>query len=243
MKHPKLFLSGTFIAAIAIAMLLFANREPRSIEPAAVVADTAAVAEQPQAVARKPRVSRPAPAAPAVHSNLTSAEPKVAGEPPRRVQARANQVLATVNNQQIQLKDLLAVVSEDAETTMTTEEYQSRLNRAIEVELTFQAAQAQGLVLTAEQRRRLVQIGQNHKARLADYKQQGISWSSVTTPQLEFERRLMSALMLQQNLVAKEAAVAPSPNVIVQTRYEQALRDILARLKASANISVANAVL
>lgn len=120
---------------------------------------------------------------------------------------------------------------------MTAEEYQSRLNRAIEVELTFQAAQAEGLALTAEQRQRLARIGPTHKARLAEHKQQGISWSSVTTAQLEFERRLMSALILQQNLVAKEAAVAPSPDSAVQAGYEQTLRDILARLKGSANIN------
>lgn len=237
MKHPKLFLSGAFIAAIAIAMLLFGNREPRSIGPATVAADTAAVAEQPQAVPRKPRVSRPAPAAPAVHSKLSSAEPKVAGETPRRVQARPDQVLATVNNQQIQLKDLLAVASDDAETTMTAEEYQSRLNRAIEMELSFQAATARGVDLTAEQKNRLARIAQRHQAMMEEYKERGISWSSVTTAQLEFEKRLTSALMLQQNLVAKETAAAPSPDATAHTRYEQALRDVLARLKASARIT------
>jgi hypothetical protein len=150
---------------------------------------------------------------------------------------RADQVLATVNGQRIQLKELVPLGPDDAEKAMTTEEYRSRLNRAIELELTAQAAQAQGVGLSAEQRQRLARIGQNHKARLQEYQQQGISWSSVTTAQLEFERRLMSALMLQQNLVAQEAAVAPSPDGAVQARYEQALRDLLARLKASANVS------
>jgi hypothetical protein len=48
---------------------------------------------------------------------------------------------------------------------------------------------------------------------------------------------LTAALMLQQNLIAKEAGVAPSSNAAIQARYEEALRALLARLKASANIS------
>ena len=124
---------------------------------------------------------------------------------------------------------------------MTPEEYESRLNRAIEMELTFQAATARGVDLTAEQTNRLARVAQKHQATMEGYKERGISWSSVTTAQLEFEQRLTSALMLQQNLVAQETAAAPSPDVTRQTEYEQALRDVLERLRASASINVATA--
>ena len=54
--------------------------------------------------------------------------------------------------------------------------------------------------------------------------------------QVEFEKRLTSALILQQNLVAKNANVKPSPDAALQARYEDALRGLLVRLKSSANI-------
>jgi hypothetical protein len=55
---------------------------------------------------------------------------------------------------------------------------------------------------------------------------------------LEFEHRLTAALLLQQNLVATEASVAPSSDVSVQARYEQARSEVLSRLKATNHISI-----
>ena len=49
--------------------------------------------------------------------------------------------------------------------------------------------------------------------------------------------------MLQQNLVAAEAHVAPASDPSVQTRYEQARSDVLNRLKATGNISLSTAEL
>jgi len=91
---------------------------------------------------------------------------------------------------------------------MTLEEYESRLNRAIEMELTFQAAAAYGVNLTPEQKQQVAGIAQRHEATLQEYRKQGVTWSSVTAAQVDFEQRLTSALMLQQNLVALD--VAPS---------------------------------
>ena len=121
---------------------------------------------------------------------------------------------------------------------MTPEEYDSRLNRAIEMELTFQAAAAQGVDLTPEQKQRVDGIAQKHEATFQEYQKQGITWSSVTAAQVEFEQRLTAALMLQQNLVAREAGVAPASEPGVQARYEQARIEVLNRFKASSNISV-----
>jgi hypothetical protein len=76
-----------------------------------------------------------------------------------------------------------------------------------------------------------------------EYEKQGVTWSSVTPAQVEFEKRLTSALLLQQNLVAMEAHVAPASDPGVQARYEQARSDVLSRLKAKGNISVSTAEL
>lgn len=234
MKYRKWITSGALIAAIAIAMILFGDRKSRSIERTAVPVERIDVPMQPQPAALKPLVRNPAPPALSAPSQPVVAPPDAEVEPADPVRVRPDQVLATVNGQPIQLKDLLPYAPVDTEKAMTAEEYQSRLNRAIEMELTFQAATAHGIDLTAGQKNRLARIAQKQQATMEGYKERGISWSSVTTAQLEFEKRLTSALMLQQNLVAKEAAAAPSSDVIVQARYEQALRGVLAQLKASA---------
>jgi hypothetical protein len=163
--------------------------------------------------------------------------PEVAREPAHALRVPAELVLAKVNGKYIRLKDLVPLEAQ-TEQIMTPAEYASRLNRAIEVELTFAAAAVQGVALTDEQRRRLDSIAQKHEATLQEYRKQGITWSSLTAAQLEFEQRLTAALMLQQNLVASEAGVVPSSDPGIQLRYEQALREILERLKASEKISV-----
>ena len=90
--------------------------------------------------------------------------------------------------------------------------------------------------LDAEQKRRADGVAQKHEASLQAYRKQGVAWSSITPAQVEFEKRLTSALMLQQNLVAKEVKVKPSPDVAIQAKYEDALREMMVRLKSSANV-------
>jgi hypothetical protein len=131
------------------------------------------------------------------------------------------------------LKDLVPLGSDELEQAMTLQEFESRLNRAIETELIFQAAAAQGVDLTPEQTVQVNRIAQRHEAALADYQKQGITWSSVTPSQVEFEERLTSALLLQQNLVVREAGVAPSADPGVQAQFELARNDLLSRLKAA----------
>jgi len=71
--------------------------------------------------------------------------------------------------------------------------------------------------LTPEQKRRVDGIAQRHEATLQEYRKHGVTWSSVTPAQLEVEQRLTSALMLQQNLVAIEAQLAPDSDPGVQS--------------------------
>ena len=164
---------------------------------------------------------------------------EIAPESANLVRVRADQVLATINAQAVLLKDLVPLRADEQEQAMTAEEYQSRLDRAIEMELTFQAAAAQGVDLTPEQKQRVDGIAQKHEATFQQYQKQGVTWSSVTPAQLEFEQRLTSALVLQQNLVAKEAGVRPSTDATIQARYEEASQLMLARLKANAQIRTA----
>jgi hypothetical protein len=49
--------------------------------------------------------------------------------------------------------------------------------------------------------------------------------------------------MLQQNLVAKEAGVRPSPDADAQARYEEALAAMLGRLKADVAIDLSDRAL
>jgi hypothetical protein len=167
----------------------------------------------------------------------------IASQPANTVQVRADRVLAKVNDQAILLKHLVPLRPDEQEQAMNSEEYQSRLDRAIEMELTFQAAAARRVELTLEQKRRVDGVAQRQEATLQGYRKQGVTWSSATPAQLEFEKRLTSALLLQQNLVAIEAGLAPASEPGVQARYEQARSEVLSRLRAQGNISVSLAEL
>ncbi len=239
MKNLKLALAIVSMIAITGLLCLPRRSEPAAefSKPLASGAASFAPGVAPATVPVPATAPTTAPSRPLV--NITAPDlPKAANPSVASHLVSAEQVLATVNGKAIRLADLVSLAPDERQRTMTAEQYESRLNRAIEMELTFQAAQARAVELTPEQRQRLNRVEQHHQSALAKFKPGGISWSSVTPPQLEFEKRLMSALMLQQNLVAKEAAVAPSPDAVVQAQYERALQDILAGLRAAANINV-----
>ena len=185
-------------------------------------------------------VHKPARPIPRTPDKSYAPAPEITSEPANVVRVRVNQGLAKVLA--ILLKDIVPLRADESEQAMTSEEYESRLNRAIEMELTFEAAAAQVVGLTAEQSKRLDRIAQKHEATFQGYRKQGITWSSLTAAQLDFEQRLTAALIWQQNLVASEAGVAPSPDAGMQARYEQALRAVLDRLKANANITLTSIV-
>ena len=50
---------------------------------------------------------------------------------------------------------------------------------------------------------------------------------------MEFEQRLLPAQRLEQNLVARKATVAPSPEPAIPSRYEPARRTVLDHIPAS----------
>src|SRR5262245_59095406 len=236
MNPPRWLLLGAVLVGVVIGAIAVRTRSARTLEQggAALPPDEAT----PRAQARSAMAAaRPVPTAPSVTMTRTagqvvagSVRPMHEPEPAGALRVHAGAVLANVNGKPIELKDLLPLEAAEQEKTMTPDEFQSRLNRAIEMELTAQAAAASGVSLTAEQKRRVESLAQKQAATLQEYRQQGISWSSSTAAQLQFEKRVTSAQLLQQNLVASTAAVAPSADPAAQAQYEQALRDLLDRL-------------
>lgn len=251
MKTLKWSLLVVLVTGVSISTVMLLTRSPRT---STTDANEATEANQQGQEAERNEPVQPAPLAPvpvrkpaamiALALDKTDAPATdIASQPASMMRVRADQVLAKVNDQAIQLKHLVPLHPDEQEQAMTLEEYESRLNRAIEVELTFQAAIARRADLTPGQKKRVDGIVQKHQAALQEYSKQGVTWSSVTPAQVEFEKRLASALMLQQNLVAMEAHAAPASDPGVQARYEQARSEVLSRLKGNSNISVSVAEL
>lgn len=147
-------------------------------------------------------------------------------------------VLAMVNNEPILLRHLMPVGEDDAENILTPEEYNSRLQRAIDMEIVFQAAREAGVELNEAQQKRRDAVSAISQAELAHYQKHGLTWSTTGTLQVEFEKRLLTAHMLEQNLVAKAASVQPSSDPAIQARYESARLDLLKQLRAAANVAM-----
>jgi len=246
MKTLKWTLLVVLVAGLSVSTIMFLTRSPRPLdmdvkeatdgnERNPAVERNEAVADEATPLATA-LVRKLVPAIPLTRDQTAVPAADIASLPVNVVQVRADQVLAKVNDQAILLKDLAPLRADEQEQAMTVEEYESRLNRAIEMELTFQTAAAQGVDLTPDQKRRVEGVARKPEAALREYTKQGITWSSVTATQVEFEQRLTAALMLQQNLVALEVPVAPSSDANVQLRYEQTRSDVLSRLKAHGNI-------
>jgi hypothetical protein len=253
MKTLKWSLLLMLITGVGVLTVMFLTRSPRPLdmdaneatdanEPTQAADRNEAVVYQSTPAATVPVRELPAtiPLAPD-KTDMPAAD--IASESANVMQVRADQVLAKVNNQAILLADLVPLRPDEQEQAMTSEEYQSRLNRAIEMELTFQAAAAGEVDLTPEQKRRVDVIARRHVATLQKHRKEGVAWSSVTPAQVEFEQRLASALMLQQNYVAREAHLAPDSDANVQLGYDHARNEVLSRLKAQGNISVSTAEL
>ena len=233
------------LAAIAVgtlALALWPGSKPHSVEPPSTAMAVTEVRESLETTAPAPpspsagTLRRALMAAPSRPAAPSASEARVDAVP---VELRVNtaKVLATVNQTPLKLKDLMPVRSDEIEKELTPEQYAFRLQRAIEMELTFQAARDQGVELTAAQQQRVGQVAEGDKSDLEHYKKYGLTWSSSSAEQMEFEKRLLSAQMLEQNLVAKKAALSPSPDPEIQSRYEQARRKLLDQLQASANIT------
>lgn len=154
------------------------------------------------------------------------------------------QILASVSGTPIRLAQLIAVRPDSREVIASERRiFQSRLQTAIEAELVFQAARAAGIGLTKAQQNSLDQIASRHAEDLEGLKPIGVTWDTVTDDQIALEQHLTEAMFLRQNLVAAESGSAPSTFPEKQAAYEDALRQLLARLESNADIQTAPGIL
>ncbi len=145
-------------------------------------------------------------------SNHFVTEPLVSakdGSNGKLLSIRGGEVLATVNGTPLQLKDLLPLPAEGegSERLISIERYSFLLERAVDRELTFQNARAQGVELTATQHAQLATLRvrwEGFPADVFDDLQHNVSTAG-------FEARDATALLLQE-LLAEKAGV-PSRDV------------------------------
>jgi hypothetical protein len=154
------------------------------------------------------------------------------------VRLQVGDVLATVNRIPVTLADLVAVKAGQGDVVMDKAEFEARLKTAVEGELTLQAARSQGVELDEVQQDRVAMIAQRHAETMANFKEQGVNWSSVTPEQIALEQRQMAVNILQQNLVKKAAGVGPSVDPVEQAKYEAALRGMLDKLTANGSVII-----
>jgi hypothetical protein len=193
MDRQKQFITFAVVAAVVIAAVFIFIRKP--IPPPAPGAP----------LPTEGATSRPAPTGP----RLETIVPKGGGEPMRVVRARGTDVLATVNGVAITLKDLIPLAPADLSTeqTLSPEVYDAFLKRAIERELTDQAARAQGIQLTDGQQQQL----ERFRAMSQHHDPDVLQEMNKTPALVEFDVRDDASLLLQGNLAAQ--AGLPSPFV------------------------------
>lgn len=128
------------------------------------------------------------------------------------VRISVNEVLATVNGAAITLGDLMPARPGEGEQSMSAEDYAYWLNDAIRRQLIHQVARARGIVLSETQRASVSAIRARHAADLASFRQQGLTWTSVTKEQIDFEVGRAEAILLEQNLLAREGCPPLQPS-------------------------------
>ncbi len=143
------------------------------------------------------------------------------------------QMLATVNGRALRLADLMPIEPHDvAEHEFDLEVFKSRLERAIDLRLTFDAALAEGVNLRPEQEAAVDRVRQSYADAGARAKSKGLQWTSTTEAQIEFEQSLTHALLLQQRLIEERGGPSPAAS----TEYNRALAALRSELRAGATI-------
>lgn len=219
MSKSKWMLAFALVVAVAGVVLVMVRRQapPSSVGQPLPVATPgpAAPGEPVPAPEAIPAVPEPLDYSPPIRETKVLQE---GAEPKEIVRVRPEQVLATVNDTPVTLKDLVAVpnAQRGAENTMSASLYDALLERAVVREVAFQAAREQGIALTDDQ-----------KAQLEKFKKEMLSTSpdvvDMTMPmeRIAFEQRDTEGRMLLVNLAA--AAGAPSAFVTedqVKAYYE-----------------------
>jgi len=214
---------GGIVAAgvVLLVVVVISDRQSRrqpadTVAPAPVIADTSVTPPGLPVPAPAPRVS----VAELVGSLTADSTSPSTASPAGVVRVSPGKVLATVSGVAITLQDLmpLPAVKAESEQALSAERYQFLLDRAIEREVTFQAARGQGLELGASQRQQLEQLRARNERT-----EPGVFDTVQQNPaNTEFAVCDATGLLLQAALAEK--AGVPSPHVTptqVQAYYQQ----------------------
>jgi len=185
------------VALVALAAVFLARR------PAAPPQDESSQASPGAAPKAPPPPPFVAPPRPVVEN--VAPEPDSGGEVEQVVHVYPEQVLATINGTAITLKDLAGVagMKREKDQVLSRHMYDFLLSRAIDRELVFQEARAQGLQLTPEQKEQLAAMrAQEVQAG------SGVIDLTMSPERLDLEQRDAEGRMLLVNL-ASASGVAP----------------------------------
>jgi hypothetical protein len=205
MKNQIRISAAVAVAAIAV-IEVFAHKQSAT-PPVAGRANPSPVAGTIQPKATPVPAPRKGPPSPGEPGATAAAEPTV--------EVKADQVLATINNLPIRGKDLVAMGANGQPIRTSPEMYEFLLDRAVERELTFQVARANGVTLDGEQQQRLAEV---HAQREADLKNnlnghivRNLNLPGSVEDLIAFETREAESRLLM-NRLAEQAGV-PSPYV------------------------------
>jgi hypothetical protein len=226
MKRQILWITMIAAVAVMLGIALYLNRTGGAGRDSAAQppADTAG----PDTPTRISGLDMPVPSgwpAPAIASDEPVAQSTDDGEPqpPRRFRTvRSDQLLASVNGIPIRLQDITSLREGQTEMTIEEDIFQAMLARAIDMELTFQAARGMGVELGQHQQALLDRVATQNEMNMNMPLYSGsIVYSSVTPEQIAFQDRLHAALSLQKNLMEQLLGIRAYPNVADIERYYQ----------------------
>lgn len=242
-KSSRWLLLAGVAAAIGGALVVsrprgaVATAAPPAVETSGIATAAAVVANRPaEGIApRRPDNHAPSRAGEAPPQGQTRPQgivPAQATQPeasPRTF--RAAQVVATLNGTAIKGTDVVAFPAGRDEQSLEASSYDALLQRAVDRELTFEAAKKQGVSLTDPQR-----------AQLDEVRKQAAARGSTTPPfvptrdEVNLEVRDAEANLLQTDLLAK-AGTPPPGSVEQQQSWAAKRRAMLDDLKAQASLS------
>jgi hypothetical protein len=211
MKKAVVYFVIGMIAAVSLAIYLLGKRP--SAEKPSVEANKAA--QTVPAEVSSSQESTPQPPPLELSARAMKADPSRSNElvlateqaRAKAIKIHPGQLLASVNGVPITLRDLIAVnhsESADTEHSMSEAQYNYLLERAIDRELAFQAAQQQGVKLSQSQQAELDQVERSIRGRSenpsGDVLARLNSTASLET-EIEFEKRDAAGLLTQEALL------------------------------------------
>ena len=205
-RRTLLGLVGLAGLSVLVWITVQANRP--ALPPNTLVKDAPSQAG-PSLSTEEPLNPKPPADPSAVVLPVTNVVAENAGQPNETVRIKADQVLGSVNGVSLTLKDLVPISPEKAgmEQVMSAEHFEFLLKRAVDREVTYQAARSQGVELTDELKERLAE----HRASSSSSEEGTFDTLQRGVENTEFQQRDLAAMALEYALAEK--AGVPSPHV------------------------------